>query len=364
MKKFVILAGLAVVAMTSCSKTEGVLTTQQQTESAISFQPLAAVQTKSPINEYLPETGSFNVYAWYQASEKFDPSKDYTLYMNNVTCNYEKVGDIDDKADGVDTWKPANVYYWPKNGRLTFSAYYPTTTANVEVTADKGITISDYTVANPSDQVDLMFSERAYDRYSTTQTDAVKEYDGVDIVFNHALSAASFTVKAADDYVDDAIKLRKIEVVDALTTGTFSENLNNGYVDDTHKAEWTWAADTKNYTICTEDGDGKTVTKGGWQAGVDCIFLPQVFSDKIAIKVTYAIKYIDGTETKYLEQTAVFPLKDTTTGSDPNKTAITAWEMGKRYKYTFTFTLDKIYFAPSVKDWDEVEVNPIEVVKK
>lgn len=367
MKKFVILAGLAVVAMTSCSKTEGVLTTQQQTESAISFQPLAAVQTKStPINEYLPGTGSFNVYAWYQASETsatFDPSKEFTLYMNNVTCEYKAVGDIDegDEAKGENTWMPANVYYWPKNGRLTFSAYYPTTTTNVEVTADKGITISDYTIANPSAQVDLMFSGRAYDRYSTTQTDVVKEYDGVDIVFNHALSAASFTVKAAGDYVDDAIKLRKIEVVDALTTGTFSENLNNGYVDDTHKPEWTWAADTKNYTIDTEEGDGRTVTKDGWQAGVDCIFLPQVFSDKIAIKVTYAIKYIDGTEIKYLEQTAVFPLKDTTTG-DP-ATAITAWEMGKWYKYTFIFTLNEIYFAPSVKPWDEVTVNPIEAVK-
>ena len=102
------------------------------------------------------------------------------------------------------------------------------------------------------------------------------------------------------------------------------------------------------------------MTTAGWQAGADCIFLPQNFSNDIAIKVTYAIKYIDGNEPKYLEQTAEFPLKATTTGVDP-MTAITAWEMGKWYKYTFTFTLNEIYFAPSVKDWDVVEVNPIEV---
>lgn len=368
MKKFVVFAGIAVVALASCSKTESVLNNPQQTGSAITFQPLAAVQTKSTlINKYVEGTGSFNVYAWYQAtatSTNFDPSKDYTLYMNNVTCKYDpEAGDIDkgENAQGVNTWKPANIYYWPKNGNLTFSAYYPTTISDkVEVTAANGIKISDYTVSNPSDQIDVMFSDRAYDRYSTTQTDLVKEYDGVDIVFNHALSAASFTVKTANDYVADAIKLRKIEVVNAKTTGTFSENCNNGRNDDTHKPEWTWADNTTNYTIYSVEGAGETVTTAGWQAGADCIFLPQNFSNDIAIKVTYAIKYIDGNEPKYLEQTAEFPLKATTTGVDP-MTAITAWEMGKWYKYTFTFTLNEIYFAPSVKDWDVVEVNPIEV---
>lgn len=366
MKKFVVFAGIAVVALASCSKTESVLNNPQQTGSAITFQPLAAVQTKSPIKEYVEGTGSFNVYAWYQAtatSTKFDPSKDYTLYMNNVTCNYAAVGDIDkgENAQGKNTWKPDSTYYWPKNGNLTFSAYYPTTISDkVEVTADKGITISSCTVTDPSTQVDVMFSDRAYDRHSTTQTDFVQEYDGVDIVFNHALSAASFTVKTANDYVADAIKLRKIEVVNAKTTGTFSENCNNGHNDETHKPEWTWADNTTDYTIYSVEGEGTTVTTAGWQAGVDCIFLPQNFSETIAIKVTYAIKYIDGNETKYLEQTAEFPLKNTTTGVDP-MTAITAWEMGKWYKYTFTFTLNEIYFAPSVKDWDVVEVNPIEV---
>lgn len=364
MRKFLFLAGAAILAMTSCDKTEGVLSVPKS-ESIISFQPLAAVQTKAdPITSYVEGTGSFNVYAWYQAtndSETFDPNFSHTLYMNNVTCKYRNVGNID-SGQGENTWRPDNTYYWPKNGKLTFSAYYPTNVANLTVTAKEGIEISDYEVEDATKQVDLLFSDRAFDRTSTTQTDEVHEYDGVDIIFNHALSALSINVKTADTYTADAVKLRKVEIVDALCKGTFKENCKNGRNDDTHKPMWQHATDTKTYTIFSVDGDGTTVTKDGWQAGEDCIVLPQTFSDNIAIKVTYAIKYFDGDDVKYLEQTAAFPLKNTTIyGTDA---AVEAWKMGKWYKYNFTFTLDEIYFAPSVDDWDEVIVNPIEVVKK
>lgn len=362
MKKFLFLAGVLAIAMTSCNKNEGVLNTPKS-ESVISFQPLAAVQTKSdPITSYVKGTGSFNVYAWYQAtnvSTTFDPSKDYTLYMNNVLCKYQQDGNLDSGA-GENTWRPDNTYYWPKNGKLTFSAYYPTDVPNITVAADKGITISDYTIDDAADQVDLMFSDRAFDRTSTTNTDVVKEYDGVDIVFNHALSALTINVRTADDYTEDAIKLRKVEIVDALYKGTFNENCENGKNDETHKAGWEQTTDTKTYTVFGREGDQeKTVTKDGWKAGDDCIVLPQEFSESIAIKVSYAIKYFDGDEIKYLDQTAVFPLKDSTTGEPA--TAITAWEMGKWYKYNFIFTLDKIYFAPKVDEWEEVIVNPVEV---
>lgn len=363
MKKFLFFVGIAIASMTACTKTEGVLGTPS--ESVISFKPLAAVQTKSgPITAYVEGTGDFNVYAWYQASDvsaAFNPTESYTLYMNDVTCTYTKVGDIDEGFEGMNTWKPANTYYWPKNGKLTFSAYYPTNTANIDVNAKNGITITDYTISDAANtQVDLLFSDRAYDRVSTTQTDNVKEYDGVDIVFNHALSALTVNVKTADDYAADAIKLKKVEIVDALNKGTFKENCNNGYNNDTHKPEWTLTGDVTTYTVFGLDENGTTVTREGWKAGKDCLVLPQVFSDDIAIKVTYAIKYIDGETTKYLEQTATFPLKNSTTGNNP-ATAITAWEMGKWYKYNFTFTLDEIYFAPSVDKWDEVIVNPFEV---
>lgn len=356
MKKFVVFAGLAVVALASCSKTESVLNNPQQTGSAITFQPLAAVQTKStPIKKYETNTGDFRVYGWYQASDNFDPSQAYTLYMNNVLCSYV-AGDVD-ANEGEGTWRSTNNYYWPKNGKLTFSAYYP---ANADVTVDAvtGIAIKDYTIADATNQVDLMYSDRVFDRVSSTQTDANKDYDGVDLVFNHALSAADFSVKTAADYGTDAIKIKSVEIVGALSKGNFAEGYKTGK-DESHVAKWSNLSNVATYTVSATEVYPKYIEKkndsdkDSEQIGATCILLPQTFSDDIKVVVSYAIKYVDGTEDKYLDQVAEFPLKGTT---DTNNKEIYGWEMGKWYHYTLTFTLDTIYFAPSVKDWVGVNV--------
>ena len=363
MKKFVVFAGIAVVALASCSKTENVLNNPQQTGSAITFQPLAAVQTKStPITKYETETGAFRVYGWYQASDNFDPSQAYTLYMNNVLCSYV-AGNVDDK-DGEGTWRSTNNYYWPKNGKLTFSAYYP---ANADVTVDAvtGISIKDYTIADATNQVDLMYSDRVFDRVSSTQTDDNKDYDGVDLVFNHALSAADFSVKTAADYGTDAIKVYSVKIVDACSKGNFAEGYETGK-DETHKAKWSDQSDVVAYTVSATEVYPKYIKKNNdsdkdsEQIGATCILLPQTFSENIKVVVTYGIKYVDGTDAKYLDQVAEFPLKGTT---DTAGNDINGWEMGKWYHYTLTFTLDTIYFAPSVKDWVDVNVKDFVVSK-
>lgn len=364
MKKFLLISGLAVAAMVSCTKNE--VYVSENNDAQISFKPLSATQTKSsPIKSYETTTGSFNVYAWYQATETsatFDPSLDYTLYMNNVTCTYA-AGNVDDKQ-GEGTWKSADTYFWPKNGKLTFSAYYPIALSGVTVDAKTGIEIKDYKVTDPTNQIDVMYSTRVYDRVSSTETDVNTKYDGVDIVFNHALSAASFDVQVKEDYGAEAVKLYKIEIIKATTNGTFTEGLTTGVSGQAAVPEWGAAAtpEVKDYTVFNETA-GQVLTTTKTQAGVDCIILPQTFSNDIAIKVTYGIKYKDGVNVKYLEQTATFPLKDTTTGKTETNagTKLTAWEMGKWYHYTLTFTLDTVYFAPSVTPWDDVTVDGITV---
>lgn len=355
MKKFVVFAGIAVVALASCSKTECVLNNPQQTGSAITFQPLAAVQTKStPIQKYGTATGDFRVYGWYQASDNFDPSQAYTLYMNNVLCGY-KGGNVDDNK-GEGTWRSDENYYWPKNGKITFSAYYPAD-AKVAVDAIKGITIADYEIKDATKQVDLMYSDRVFDRVSSTETDVNETYDGVDLVFNHALSAADFSVKTAADYGTDAIKVYSVKIVDACSKGNFAEGYTTGQKTDVLETKWSDQTAAVSYTV---SGTPVSPTKTSAKIGETCILLPQTFSDDIKVVVSYAIKYVDGTEAKYLDQVAEFPLKGTT---DTNNNVINGWEMGKWYHYTLTFTLDTIYFAPSVKDWVDVNVKDFVVSK-
>lgn len=360
MKKSFIFAACAVVAMASCTKNE--VFVSEQNASKISFLPLAATQTKSsPVTEYVEGTGSFNVYAWYQStalSANFDPSLTYTTYMANVTCSYKE----NVTSPLQKTWEPSSVYFWPKNGKLTFSAYYPAT-ETVSVTADKGITVKDYTIADATNQVDLMFSNRAFDKTSSTATDgtAGKVYDGVDLVFNHALAAADFAVKTKADYGANAIKVYTIEIVDALSKGDFAEGYSTGKETDAPTAAWSNQSTNATYTVHSGTSASTIVvpTETAATAGETCILLPQDFSDAVKVKVTYGIKFLDGTTEKWLQQTAEFPLKGTKDAKDD--TTINGWEMGKWYHYTLTFSLDTVYFAPSVTDWEDVNVTDIEV---
>jgi len=351
--------------MTACTKNE--VFVNEQSASKICFLPLAATQTKSsPVTEYVEGTGDFKVYAWYQStsvSETFAPNGDiakpnYTTYMNNVTCSYKE----NVTAPRNKTWEPSSIYFWPKNGKLTFSAYYPAT-AVVSVSAEKGITTKDYVVTDATNQVDLMFSNRAFDKTSSTAIDgtAGKVYDGVDLVFNHALAAADFAIKTKADYGTGTIKVYKIEIVDALSKGDFAEGYTTGKATDAPKAAWTGQGENATYTVL----DGMTTsskiavpTATAAKVGETCILLPQNFSDDVKVKVTYGIKFLDGTSEKWLQQTAEFPLKGT---KDANDVTINGWEMGKWYHYTLTFSLDTVYFAPSVTEWTNVTIKDFDV---
>lgn len=350
-KKLIFLAGVAIAAMASCTKVEPVQSTASQAQ--ISFQPLSAVQTKaSPITKYETNTGDFKVWAWYQSSsvsDTFTPGliKNYTDYMTGEVCTY-KDGNVDDGA-GAGAWFPENTYYWPKNGKLTFSAYYPAD-AVLSVDARNGITVTDYSVSTDnSKQVDLMYSDRVFDKTSSTQTDANQDYDGVDIKFNHALAAVDFSVKTDKDYFD-AIKVYEITIENAYSQGDFAEGYTDGTATNKASAAWSNQKTPAEYNVYK--GTSAAVKTASAKIGETSILLPQNFSDDIKVTVEYGIKF----GIYYLTQTAEFKLKGThnTTGTE-----ISGWEMGKWYHYTFTFSLDQVYFAPSVENWDEVNVEDL-----
>ena len=57
------------------------------------------------------------------------------------------------------------------------------------------------------------------------------------------------------------------------------------------------------------------------------------------------------------DDTAVYTLASNYNGyEDSVYRSITAWKAGKRYTYQLQFGLEKIYFAPDVKNWDDVVI--------
>lgn len=369
MKKNLLFAALAVVAMASCTKNE-LKVPSTGSDAVISFQPVVANATKA---DYItnssisanPTSFRFAVFAWYPegGGEMLASTTTGTKYMDNVTVTYN--GSFNDTDDtGTGTWAPSTTYYWPKNGKLSFDAYAPADahaastpgagkgTFNSDI--KKGLQITDYTVADLDNQYDLLYSTRAKNKNTSNGGNSGNlTYDGVDIAFKHALAAIEVQAKTADNYGDDVIQLTGVTIQKAYNKGSFSQGMTSP-VDEGTPA-WTGHSNEVNYVLFsgTQSLNTSEVTSPTIK---NAIVLPQSFThspNEVSIKVDYQIKGTNG----YLAQTQTFKLNTTTVGS----TLQTGWEMGKKYTYTLVFTLEDIHFAPSVTEWTGVTVKDIDV---
>ena len=358
MKKNLFLAALAGVALVGCAKNE-VAQVTDDSQREISFAaPVMSVTTKTqeiPGTDYLSSCPSFGVYGWYVEGATY-VADDATAYMYNVEVKHDSSIDKADDAGDKGAWISDDAYYWPKQGSITFDAYSPYSIHTL-VTGDKtnGLTITGFEVTNVlTNQVDLLYSTRAYDKTSSKGT-TNDRYDGVDIVFNHALSVVKFTAKTAADYSPTTtIKVTKIQIVDALTNATFKQNVNN--TAKTDNPEWTDHTDKATFTsLDTEEISAIALSTAPEDRGVSMIVLPQDFTASTKL---YVEDYIKPGSSTPIKQTFEIALNDSgfsyTEAGSP--VTVNGWEIGKRYTYNLSIGLDKIYFAPSVTDWKNVEV--------
>ena len=360
MKKNFFLAALAGVALVGCAKNEVAQVTDDSQREITFAAPVMSVTTKTqeiPETVYPTSAPSFGVYGWYVAGATYDASA-ATEYMRNVEVKRDPSIDKTDDTGDKGAWISDKAYYWPKQGSITFDAYSPYDNVNTLVTCDKanGLTITGFGVTNVlDDQVDLLYSTRAYDKTSSKGT-TNDMYDGVDIVFNHALSVVKFTAKTAEDYASTTtIKVTKIQIVDALTKATFEQNVDNSTKTDDPK--WiSYTADKATFTSLDKAEDVVTaLSTSPANCGVSMIVLPQDFTASTKLYIEY---YIQTGSSAPIKQTFEIPLNDSgfsyTEGG--STVTVTGWEIGKRYTYNLSIGLDKIYFAPSVTNWKDVDV--------
>ena len=124
MKKLFFIAAIASAALVSCTKNE---VAQVADQDQITFAtPVVGNLTKvaGEIGTNYDKNEKFVVYGWYCEEDSFDPAT-ASVYMNGVTVKHN--GDINATVDAGDqgAWEPVTTFYWPKNGKLTFSAYSP-----------------------------------------------------------------------------------------------------------------------------------------------------------------------------------------------------------------------------------------------
>ena len=365
MKRILLFATVAGVALASCVKNEsesGLIAS----DSKISFEaPVVGTTTRAQfgeIGDVYPIEESFKVWGWYH-------ERDYTTFGDeaNGWTNYMTASAAGDPVEVTfnndKSWVSAKDYFWPKNGKLTFAAYSPADAAGTYTHTANGLQIAGFTVAGVGKQYDLMYSDRAYNRTSSTDQytgTASHDYDGVDIVFRHALSSIVFKVGTKDNYstADNDFKIKRITIKNVANAGNFNEGLTDCTTIRT--PAWTVTGPANNEYVAfsgefavPEDGTTReepvdTSTDPDAEP-TDLILLPQSFegNDAAIVEITYTYgSSISGA----IEHTETFRLNTATNAK--------TWKPNTRYTYNIIFGLDKIYFEPIVEAWDDVTVTP------
>lgn len=344
MKKLFFFAAVAGAALVSCVSNEPEVA--RQADQKITFAaPLVSGITRAHTGEITnpyPTDESFTVFAKFY-SNKYSNWAAGDWYMGT------DAGGVDVKYNGeLNGWAPDGTeYYWPKNGSLTFYAYSPADydTWKPGITTSAQMEAAGVTIPNTAANVDLMYSGLAKDKQAndnlTGNNGTGDEYYGVELKFKHALSSIQFKVKLSRAYNDAEIKLNQIVLKEAKSSGSFSWT-----VDSENAPAWNSLASPLDYTVVSGVAQNVTTvnTAEPVAAAVPMILLPQPLTNVVA-EVTYTINGREFTSEIHLAE-----LKH---GEQTNA----EWQPGKRYIYTITFSLNTIYFDPSVADWDTVDVN-------
>ncbi len=397
MKKVLTAAILAVTtcAFIGCTKNE--VRSISDNPQAVRFLPLNGKHsTKGMVDGITyPTNIPFGTLAYYL------PSGNWNANMADATL-YIPISKVVNKANATNgsAWEvEGKTYYWPKSGSLTFFAYSPFSyqeanggnLAIKSLSGNDGIQIVDYNV-NAHQDTDFMVADIAKNKKANEDQPGSSLYNGVPIVFRHKLSQivginfqtviTNGNALVEHDYSygrstngplqagDVVFKLKKVEVRNLFTTGTYGYTTTNA---DPVTELWAHQANEKNYP---------------W---FDKETAPEAFADNTTFNLKYNTQYTSNkpyllvlpqpcNSTLTTTPAAVDPLihieyqvltySDATNCSTENVSEDVylynihgAIDMNKKITYNFKINLEdrKIYWAPSVADWEGVTYNNIEI---
>ena len=382
MKKYLILAAAAIVAMAACSKTQ--LDESSIPDMPVTFQATNYVtQTKAGEVSVLSDFSAFQCKAYLHA-EGIDLNPDGTVngtsFQNFFGADGETIS-VDDETNPTE-WAPSHTYYWPKGSKsfVNFIGWYgtdgtnainPTITYAYDGTASKykATMVWDFTTTAGEAGTNLLYADMAW-RFKQNNDPATYGVsgasEGVPMLFHHAL--AQINVKV---YVDGT----------NLTAGT-------GTVEDTN-ATWTIALESPKITpvynagtlTLTNEDPGTTATvqawTGSWAGSGNA---GDIAASNLNVdKITKATANTLFNATCVLPQTIdtdvvlTFNMRITTTyKNDPanpnvelipisiklNDMGTTEWAQNTKYTYYLKIvpSQNEVLFDPALEaDWTEVE---------
>ena len=349
MKKLIVLFS-AVAALAACSKNEVVPAVSGENVE-ISYK--VAPRTKADPQAF-DTKNVFASWAYYLPSGKNwnDNWEDAKIFIGKedeegVTISY-----------GNKVWRDQTTsHYWPKEGSLTFFAY-SLNRNNLDLKYDSGHTypivchksqnaygINATIDLKDNKNLDLLVAEIAKDK---TQNENIYSLNGVPTLFKHKFSRIQFAVKKKEEYTGTTITLNSITFNNVAHTGHYSQfNKEEGDVEFTQ--DYCKAGDIRTSLVYTTT-DFKVTSATDYVPVTETdetyyIYMPQDFKnvtdakDIATIEVKYTVTFRNGTSETYIKTLNV-------------KDIFNSWEMGKKYTFNLSFSLNEINYAPAVGDWE------------
>lgn len=441
MKKSLFLMALTSVTMVSCVSDEVADVAQNDLKENVKImfdRPLTYNNSSSRANVF----GLIGNHTYEGQTYSYPNNEKFIIYAAGHTGNYaggwsapyDFNGQAISHDKDLDGWAPKTpnenaYYYWPDNKKLTFAATSPAVLyeGDVKYWTDNnwpngesygneeelkaaenqfryydgtGLHIKNFKVSpDASKQYDLLFSKRSFNNTAENMQEGAGDYNGVPLVFQHALSSIRFSFKKAAG-VEQEVLLHKIELFGVKDEGSFNENITEDN-NDWDKYERgvnvnpIWNFDAEQSKIENMVSQSKAYIAFNCEEGVAfpsaaqfvstaaagiehvhnyLLLLPQELMQFVekddpetdieekpslgaAIKVKYSVK--EGEETVYHNK--IVALKDLQGRHVVKEENITVgrWEVGHQYIYRLVIggdaiNAEKIYFAPTTEAWQEV----------
>ncbi|MBO4466030.1 MAG: hypothetical protein J5748_05070 [Bacteroidales bacterium] len=387
MKKYLIIAAAAIVAMASCSKTEFVDLTP---DTAITFSVVNhLLQTKGQDLPYAglayPQDVPFGTFAWWTKDEWTGIAADQTMvFMDNQEVTYHPV-------NNVNVWAPTSTYYWTKSGYITFASYSPyTTAANASVDGysevpeydvDKGFVFTNYTIVDDTD-IDLMYADLAANCGKNTNSNGAlvtdnsnpeSAFSGVPTIFNHALCKIGFAFRAIGqknpNVTEIKIEITDVDIVNIDNKGTFNQipaaNATKWASDHSEIADYDYQpAGTFELSLIENTAANLASTDNYTALGKTRILLPQALgadddptdptADPIATTTDQKLVVAYTIKTKYASAPNEWAIEEVVSEVRLNNGGLTSWLDNRNITYRISinpYSNIPVTFDPAVVDW-------------
>lgn len=333
MKKYILTAAVASVALASCTKNEvkPVEMDQEITYQTIDTKAASAFSTSHKFYSWAYLLASGQNWANNSATSK--------QYITNSLIEY---------VSSSNAWKNLTTsYYWPKKSSLTFFAWSDATSApsvtspaTVACSNDGGIKFDNFDTSVDKNK-DLLVSKIAADQTYNSSTTSWSA--GVPTVFYHVLSAMEITAKTNVNYGTTKFKVKSVVFKNVLCKGTYTQGVNA--TETPIASSWATVSDNSTFDVYSpvslSDELSTSATTLDAQANDVRIFMPQTLPANAKVAVSYQVTYGDTGITD-----------DVTIEKDLQSIFTEGWKPGYKYTLNIVIGLDEVLWDPDIQPWE------------